>query len=197
MARAWWLVLLLSCTPASPGPGTANAPIDPGKPAPSGTSPTPVATRNVPDGKPWTAPPDPRATAMAAELQEIGLDPKALPPLDKLDATTLRAVMKTFTRSLGVQCSECHEKDFRKPTPKKKIATHMWNDFARTLTTRSGDAVYCDGCHQQKATFLDRSDPKQLGSWMNHAYVEGMTASGCSTCHGEPFEAHIFAKRWK
>lgn len=136
---------------------------------------------------------------MADELGALGLDPKALPPLDKLDATTLRSVMKTFTRSLGVQCAGCHDvKDFRKATPNKKIATHMWNDFARTLTLKSGDPVYCDGCHQQKATFLDRSDPKQLGGWMSHAYVEGLDgASGCSTCHGEPFEPHIFAQRWK
>src|SRR5262249_40612230 len=95
------------------------------------------------------------ATEMEADLKEIGLDPKALPPLNKLSPDQLRKVMKTFTKSLGVQCNGCHDtKDFRAPTPNKKIATHMCNDFTRALMITHGHPFYCETCHGRQKDSL-------------------------------------------
>lgn len=141
-------------------------------------------------------------SAMEAKLRDIGLDPGALPPLNKLDAKTLRDVMNTFTKALGVQCSHCHEKDFKAPTANKKIATHMWNDFTRALALEGGGALYCDSCHGGRAEILDRRDLGALGTWMQDNYVDKMQRADkkehlCDTCHGDPFEGKIFTKLWK
>ena len=197
-----WIGLVAACTPATePRPPDGRAPTSvasAAKPSPEGTPRTAATT--LPSRPPAKAP---GPTTMDADLKELGLDPKALPPLDRLDASTLRQVMKTFTKSLGVPCVECHAvPDFRASTPKKTIATHMWNDFARGLATRDGAPLYCDSCHEGKATFLDRSDRSQLGDWMQQAYVAPLSRTdekehNCATCHGEPFEGDIFGKRWK
>ena len=195
MRRGWWLVLLAACTPAT----------EPNKPAvavPVGTTPSAVGTAASP-GNAWQGANLPGPTAMDADLRELGLDPKALPPLEKLEPSTLRKVMKTFTKSLGVPCAACHDvQDFRAATPKKTIARHMWNDFARGLATADGAPIYCDSCHAGKATFLDRSDRKRLADWMQAGYVATLSRAdgrehSCATCHGEPFEGHIFGTRWK
>lgn len=144
-------------------------------------------------------------SVMETKLREIGLDPAALPPLDKLDAKTLRDVMNTFTKALGVRCNHCHEKDFRAPTAQKKIATHMWNDFTRAfaLEDAGGEGVvYCDSCHGGHAAFLDRHDRAALSDWMQENYVDKLTRvdgkdHGCETCHGDPFEGKILTTRWK
>ena len=197
--------------PQVPAP-TASAPTsDPNGPGPAATAAEPAGTASppAPAGTTATSPPPffgpmkPLApTAMEAKLRDIGLDPAALPPLDKLDAKTLRDVMNTFTKALGVQCSHCHEKDFKAPTEKKKIATHMWNDFTRALAMEGGGAVYCDSCHGGRAQFLDRRDLGALGTWMQENYVDKMKrADGkehiCDTCHGDPFEGKILSKLWK
>lgn len=142
-------------------------------------------------------------TAMEAELKELGLDPKALPPLNKMEPNTLRKVMKTFNKALGVQCNACHDtKDFKAPTAQKKIASHMWNDFTRGLALEGGGALYCDSCHGGQKEFLDRSDKHKLAEWMQTHYTAKMKRvdgkeHGCETCHGDPFEADIFGKLWK
>lgn len=139
-------------------------------------------------------------TQMLADLQAIGLDAKSLPPLEKLEPEKLRKVMKTFTKSLGVKCSDCHnEGDFSAPTPMKKIAAHMWNDFTRGLSTESGAPIYCDSCHQGRRKLLDRSDKKALSKWMQANFVDKLKRRdkkehGCETCHGDPFEGHILAQ---
>jgi hypothetical protein len=140
---------------------------------------------------------------MSDALREIGVDPTALPPLNKMDPDKLRKVMKTFTQSLGVQCSHCHEKDFKAPTRNKKIATHMWNDFARGLTIAEGASpLYCDSCHNGKPTFLDRSDVPSISQYMTENYEAKLSRidkakHGCATCHGEPFAGKIFVARWQ
>jgi hypothetical protein len=141
-------------------------------------------------------------TAMATELRQIGLDPAALPPLNKLDARTLRDVMNTFTKALGVKCTYCHEKDFKAPTPNKKITAHMWDDFTRALALDRDGALYCDSCHGGRARILDRQNVVVLGDYMQSNYVEPLRRvdkkeHSCETCHGEPFEGHIFQKLWK
>ena len=140
------------------------------------------------------------ASAMAADLQAIGLDPKALPPLGKLDPDKLRKVMKTFTKALGVTCTDCHvENDFRASTPRKAIAAGMWDHFARPLAMTDGALVYCDSCHQGRITpLLDRHDKKALSQWMDANYVDKVkridgAEHTCATCHGDPFKPEIIA----
>lgn len=147
-------------------------------------------------------------TAFTEDLKELGIDPAALPPLNKLEPEKLRSVMKTFTKSLGVRCNHCHDpNDFRAPTPNKTIATHMWNDFTRTLTMASGGPdgegpIYCDSCHGGRSKFLDRNDRGELGRWMQSNYVDALKRTdqkehGCETCHGRPFQGMIFNQLWK
>ncbi|HVH48157.1 MAG TPA: cytochrome c3 family protein [Labilithrix sp.] len=141
-------------------------------------------------------------SSMEAQLRDIGVDPAALPPLNKLDAKTLRDVMNTFTKALGVKCNHCHEKDFKAPTERKKIATHMWNDFTRALAVEGGGALYCDSCHGGRAQFLDRRDLGALGHWMQDNFVDKMKRAdkkdhSCDTCHGDPFEGKILTKLWR
>jgi hypothetical protein len=147
-------------------------------------------------------------SAMGADLKGMGLDPNALPPLDKLPPETLRKVMKTFSKALGARCSDCHiGGDFAAPTPRKAVATGMWNHFVRELSAKDGSPVYCDSCHQGTMTpLLDRHDDDALGQWMQANYVVPLKRRDakdakdakehkCATCHGEPFEGH-FLKAW-
>ncbi len=180
---------------APPGPASSAGPSTPTPPGTTATTPEPPPSFHGPMKS--IAP-----SAMEAKLRDIGLDPAALPPLNKLDATALRGVMNTFTKALGVQCSHCHEKDFKAPTEKKKIATHMWNDFTRSLALEGGGALYCDSCHGGRAELLDRRDLGALGAWMQDNYVDKMKRAdkkdhGCDTCHGDPFEGKVLTKLWK
>ncbi len=191
--------------PHTPGTGTAPASIGS---APPKVNTTPTAAPNATTSTAPAAAPLQMAkgitpTAMEADLKELGLDPKALPPLAKLEPSTLRKVMKTFTRSLGVQCNGCHDtKDFKASTAQKKIATYMWNDFARVLEFEDGKPLYCDSCHGGHKELLDRRDTKKLGDWMTQNYsaklkrIDG-NEHRCETCHGDPFEGDIFGKLWK
>jgi hypothetical protein len=141
------------------------------------------------------------ASAMLGDLKALGLDPGALPPMDKLPPETLRKVMKTFSKALGVPCSACHAKDFAAPTERKAIALGMWDHFARDLSAKDGSPLFCDSCHQGTLTpLLDRHDDKALGHWMEANYVEGLKRRDgkkhdCATCHGDPFTGH-FMRTW-
>ncbi len=141
-------------------------------------------------------------SAMAADLIAIGLDPKKLPPIEKLEPEKLRKVMKTFTKALGVQCSACHNADdFKAATPKKKIAAHMWNDLSRGLAMADGSPLYCDSCHQGRMETLDHKDKKVLSAWMQAELVDKVKRvdgkeHGCETCHGDPFEGEFLNKVW-
>lgn len=190
--------------PGPRAPGANEAP----SPPPSASAPPPApSTSETAMTPPPPVPPAPSMkpvapSAMADKLREIGVDPTALPPLNKLDAKTLRDVMNTFTKALGVTCSHCHDKDFRAPTANKKIATHMWNDFTRGLALEGGGVLYCDSCHGGRAEILDRRDLRALGAWMQESYVDTMRRAdkkdhGCETCHGDPFEGKILTKLWK
>jgi hypothetical protein len=188
-------------------PPKSVAPLATSLPVPSGASVASVAS--VPSARfapraPTNAPPGPMklpvATAMGADLQSLGLDLAKLPPLSKLEGEKLRRVMKLFTRSLGVKCSDCHTADFAASTPMKNIAERMWDDVARRLAMQGGEPIFCDSCHQGHAAFLDRHDKKSLGAWMDEAYVTKLTRRDgaeheCATCHGDPFEGE-FLKEW-
>jgi ribosomal protein L34E len=134
------------------------------------------------------------ASTIVADLQALGLDPKNLPALSKLEPDKLRKVMRTFTKSLGARCADCHiESDFAASTPMKKIAQGHWDEYVRKLSTETGAPVYCDSCHQARLKLLDRTDKKALGTWMDANFVDHFKRRdgkehGCETCHGDPFE---------
>ena len=48
---------------------------------------------------------------MGPALKELGLDVKNLPPLNKIPPDKVRKVMGTFTKSLGMKCTGCHDAD--------------------------------------------------------------------------------------
>ena len=145
-------------------------------------------------------------SAMLAELTAIGLEPAALPPLARLEPDKLRRVMRTFTRSLGAVCADCHvENDFAAPTPRKNVAAKMWDQYVRGLSLGGGapdsplSPLYCDSCHAGRITpLLDRHDGKALAQWMDENFVGRLRRTDgkehrCETCHGEPFAPRFLA----
>lgn len=202
------LAAAAACAPAAPPPPvTPGAPGDPAAVAgvrdPSAPA-TPVASAPPGVDAPPPAPAAmraPVATALGAELGALGLDPAKLPPLAQLEGDKLRKVMKLFTRSLGVRCGDCHTDDFAAPTPRKAVASRMWDEFVRGYTKADGAPLFCDSCHQGKLVFLDRRDDRALGAWMKEQYVAGLRGAAgaphdCKSCHGDPFVGE-FLDLWK
>lgn len=193
------LLLVAACGGGSTPPAKTSDPapaatVDTPAVAPSATNTTPEpagsAAATLPASMKLVS-----ASTMVADLQSVGLDPKNLPPLDKLNTAQMKKVMSTFTKALGWTCKDCHGTgNFEAPTPHKKVTVHMWNEYVRNSSHAAG-ALYCDSCHQGKAQFLDRSDKKALGAWMDQEYTKKMKHDGkdmkCSSCHGEPFKASI------
>jgi hypothetical protein len=130
----------------------------------------------------------PMPSALVAELQALGLDPKNLPPIEKLEPKTLRGVMKLLAKSLGAKCGDCHtEGDFAAPTKRKKIAAKMWDEFLAKLSLQ-GQPLFCDSCHQGRIKQLDRSDKKALGKWMDANFAQRLVRKdgkdeACESCH--------------
>ncbi len=140
------------------------------------------------------------ATNMRGDLEALGLDMAHLPPLSKLEPRVLRKLMPLFTKSLGVNCKGCHADDIRAPTPRKKIAEKMWNEFVVKLRTADEAPLFCDSCHQGRVHQLDRSDHEVLSRWMDVTFNKGLSRrdgkeNTCATCHGEPRDEHFLA-RW-
>jgi hypothetical protein len=131
----------------------------------------------------------PVPSRLFAELAALGLAANNLPPIDSLDPKALRGVMKLIARSLGAKCADCHvEGDFAAPTPRKRIAAHMWNEFAAKLEIDGGGPLFCDSCHQGRASLLDRRDKKALATWMQQNFVAMLARKdakehNCETCH--------------
>lgn len=134
---------------------------------------------------------------MAADLGALGLDPKAMPTLDKLPPEKLRQVMKTFTKALGTTCNGCHDpNDYRASTPNKRVASRMWDFYVRGLALEDGSPLYCDSCHGGKERFLDRHDDKGVRAWMDANFVSKLKRKdgkphACEGCHGVPFQPKI------
>jgi hypothetical protein len=141
-------------------------------------------------------------TRMEQELRAVGLDPNALPPFERLTRRQLGRVMRTFSASLGIKCVGCHDPDaFAKPSPRKRVAAHMWNDLVRAVAMEDGKPVYCDSCHQGSLQALDRRDKKVLVQYMDDVFVGRLKRSDgkehdCGTCHGDPPEFKLL-KGWR
>jgi len=140
------------------------------------------------------------ATAFEADLRGADLDPAKLPPFESLAPWQVRRVMSTFTRSLGLACTDCHDRqDHRASTRAKVVTVRMWNEMTRAYALEAGGAIFCDSCHQGQGRFLDRSDKKAIASYMSDNYsgklrrLDGKDVE-CETCHGDPFDGKILAK---
>ncbi len=165
-------------------------------PAATGSTSVPPAGVQAPMG-----PMKPIATsAFAEDLKKLGIDPLKPPPLNKLTPDTIRKLMPSFAKSLGVKCAHCHDtNDFKASTPKKRVASKMWQELVVGMRMDDGTPLYCDSCHGGKAVFLDRHDMKALSAWMDTNYVKKLTRSdkkehSCEQCHGDPFEPKILAQ---
>jgi Cytochrome c7 and related cytochrome c len=155
---------------------------------------TPVGPVSFGNNKPIVA------STMLDKLTAAGLDPKNLPALDKMSQKQLAEVMKTFTKATGWKCEGCHApSSFTASHPMKNVTRHMWNEYVKGISF-DGGPLYCDSCHQGKASFLDKSDKKALAAWMDAEYTKRMKRNGqaqtCATCHGEPFKPE-FIEDWK
>lgn len=205
LATALALASLTACASGS-GSSAGPTPV-----AGEGTSAAPAGTSGeAPHAHPKAGPTKPLvATQHAQALASLGLDPNALPELDKLTPEQLRKVMGLFTKSLGVDCKFCHKGgDFKAPTEHKKLAERMWNEWVHGMKlsdpanpTAAQTPVFCDSCHQGSAEFLDKSNHDELAKWMKTQFVERMhpasgAAMSCETCHGKPFDGD-FLEKWE
>ena len=131
----------------------------------------------------------PVPSVMLSDLQAIGLDPRSLPPIEKIEPKALRRAMKILAKSLGAKCGDCHlEGDFAAPTRRKKIAAKMWDEFAARLAMADDSLPICDSCHQGRTVLLDRTDKNQLARWMDANFVQKLKRKDgadhvCETCH--------------
>ena len=208
LATALALASLTACAGSS-GQSSGSTATPAGTPAEgsSGTGPSnePAGHTSKPAGpmKPLVA------TQHAAALATLGLDPNALPEMDKLTPEQVRKVMSLFTKSLGVDCKFCHKSgDFKAPTEHKKLAERMWNEWVHgmklsdaTSPTAAQTPVFCDSCHQGSAEFLDKGNHEELAKWMKNQFVDrlhpaGGAAVSCETCHGKPFDGD-FLEKWE
>jgi Cytochrome c7 and related cytochrome c len=193
----------------APAPGASGEPAAPAasaalpgggvQPAPSGSA------ASGPLGPPAVAVDmkSPISTAMVDDLKALGLDAKNLPPIEKLEPRALRGVMKIMAKSLGVRCGDCHQEgDFAAPTRRKKIAAHMWDEFAVKLSLGDGQGqpapLFCDSCHQGRTTLLDRRDKKALSKWMDDNFASKLQrkdgkSEECESCHVD-MEMHFLAQ---
>jgi hypothetical protein len=143
-----------------------------------------------------------KPSTMLADLTALGLAPKNLGPIEKLEPKKLREVMKLLAKATGGKCADCHtEGDFAAPTRRKKIAAKMWDEFVVKLTMSDGSPVFCDSCHQGRFIQLDRRDKKgALKDFMQTNFVDKMKRKdnkdhGCETCHGDDWNM-TFLKQW-
>jgi len=132
-------------------------------------------------------------SAFAGELRELGLDPMNLPRFEDLTTRQRRRLMGTFTRSLGVACNDCHDRnDYLVSTRAKYVTVQMWNQLTRPFQLEGGGPVYCDSCHHADSRFLDRHDKKAVATFMARELVGKLEAHDkqrveCESCHGTPF----------
>jgi hypothetical protein len=184
-----------SATPEAPTASASSGAVPAAPTASAGTTlgPAPVVVEMK----------SPIPSAMVDDLKALGLDTKSLPPIEKLEPRALRGVMKLMAKSLGVKCGDCHQEgDFAAPTRRKKVAAHMWDEFAAKLSLADAQGqpapLFCDSCHQGRVTLLDRRDKKALSKWMDDNFASKLQrkdgkSEECESCHVD-MEMHFLAK---
>lgn len=201
--------------PEVPPPPPTTSATPPATTAPPATDkkPDPPAGDKKPDGPTGDKKPDPPPAAggdmptfapskMGDMLKEAGFDINNLKPMKSMKSAEKAKLMKTFAKSTGSECKDCHdEADFKKSTPNTQIARHMWDDYVVPFKAAAGGPVYCDSCHQGKREFLSK-DKEAVKKWMDANMVKPIERKdkkdhGCATCHGDTFEMKIFEKVWK
>jgi hypothetical protein len=155
---------------------------------------------SAPSPEGGTAPPI--ASRSQDALHGVGLDLRALPSsLDGLSAAQVDVVMRSFVTSLGIDCKGCHDPTSdAASTERLRIAARMWSDFVVARRFADNRALYCDSCHQGRATFLERDDTHALGLWMERYFRDGLALvdhrpNDCRSCHGTPFDPS-FLNAW-
>jgi hypothetical protein len=142
------------------------------------------------------------ASTFAADLKDAGLDITKLQVMSKMKTAEKSKSMKAISKATGMECKGCHvEGDFKKDTPNKLIARHMWDEYVVPNKLADGP-VFCDSCHHGKSEFLDTSNKDAVSAYMTDSYTKKMShkdgkENGCPTCHTADFEMKIFAKVWK
>lgn len=113
-----------------------------------------------------------------------------------------KAIMRTVSHSLGVQCDYCHDvSDFGAASTGKTVADYMLTHFSNQLVNKDGSMLACNDCHQGQAKFLgDRGDRQRIKALMKTRYVEGLRLKDggevqCETCHGRPFVPEFLPKK--
>lgn len=181
-------------TPAGAPPTQGSLALPPSA-IPSGSAvPIPSASGSTAPLSAFVGPMKPiAASTLTADVRAIGIALDSPPPLGKLEPDKLRKVMKLFNKALGAKCADCHADDVAAPTPQKKVAEKMWNEFVVKLSMRDGSPVFCDTCHQGRMRELDHTDKKLVSQWMDDNFVAKLERKdkkehGCETCHGDPPE---------
>lgn len=144
-----------------------------------------------------------KPSTMGDKLAALGIDPKALPALNKLTSDQKRKVMPLFKQALGyAECTGCHAAgDFIKDTPHLRIAKGMWDQFSAQLKQEDGSLLFCDSCHGGAEHILGK-DTESVRAFMHDQYVDKLDrvdgkGHDCKTCHGDKLELDIFGKLWK
>ena len=139
---------------------------------------------------------------MGEMLKEAGLDINNLKPMKSMKTAEKSKVMKAMSASVGRECKDCHDLgDYKKQTPNKQIATHMWDEYVVPNKAAAGGPVFCDSCHQGKPKFLVK-DKEVVKVWMDANMVKAIerkdkAEQACATCHTDVFEMKIIEKLWK
>jgi|GEM_PF-3666895 len=140
-------------------------------------------------------------TEHSTALGELGLDPRALPPLEELDPMTRYKVMDLISASTGLACEDCHAgENYKEETAKKNVARRMWNELTAPFSLYEG-AVFCDSCHQGSPKNLARQSKEALKAHMKTEYVGRLVRRDgepmeCASCHGTPFDGDFIEGRW-
>lgn len=177
-------------------PAGTNHPVSPGVAAPQ-------VANDQSSGSDFGAMPAVLPSAHAERLRELGLNPAELPQIEAMSPVQRFGVMKVITESLGVECDYCHQgANYRAPTPQKEVARFMWNKMTAPHSIEGGE-LFCDSCHQGKATNLERTSTKLVEAYMFQEYAgklvrrQARAQLECSDCHGDPFQSELFEKSWK
>lgn len=145
-------------------------------------------------------------STLLADLTKAKVDVRGDLSAQVAEKSKRDAIMKSFTKALGVGCDGCHKKtgtkvDYSAETPEKNVTALMWKNWVGQGSFKDGSPLYCDSCHQGTKEFLDRTNDTQLGAWMRANFAAKLLQADdkpfeCKTCHGSPFKGD-FLTDWE